>query len=359
MKKALLLAPVFLILVAGCSQIRWVSAGDPVLGICQSQAVDSLDSFDNKIDSANATNPEGSKSYAIALTTVDQQQLAALAAQLSQDAAAVKNSHLELADDLLNEAGLFKVAAGASDGFTTNSVAVSTDGYTRGIQGQCGSFQVASAAVPAKPGKPGPGLWDWALAGEVLGAYLLTAFLASFAIARYEAQKIKQASLRHAPLVIAAMSLIWPAFLGRIIVGLYLSAISRNTFTILRLVDRHLGIQCSCALIECCHNEDHPPCGSRGIHVHSGSPASGCTRPWTWEEYDAEQRYWNRPDPDGYPEGSLERLVTEAELEEWRKREHALRQERQQERLDQTVADLDEANKRIASLLGKDKLPEG
>jgi hypothetical protein len=93
-------------------------------------------------------------------------------------------------------------------------------------------------------------------------------------------------------------------------------------------VDRRLGIWCHCSLLDCCHNEgiDRFNCGSsrHDGHAHSGNPASGYLHPWTQEEYDTQQRYWNRPDPDDYPEGSLQRLVSEAELEDWRKREHEL-----------------------------------
>jgi hypothetical protein len=57
------------------------------------------------------------------------------------------------------------------------------------------------------------------------------------------------------------------------------------------MVDRHLNLWCGCPLIECCHNEDTDQgnrwrvvtagdgCGN-GPHAHSGSPASGYTRPW-------------------------------------------------------------------------------
>lgn len=93
-------------------------------------------------------------------------------------------------------------------------------------------------------------------------------------------------------------------------------------------VDRHLGLVCMCALLDCCHDEqeDKPfSCGRQhDRHVHSGNPATGYLYPWTQEEYDAQQRYWNRPDPDRHPEGSLEHLVTEGELEEWRKSEREL-----------------------------------
>ena len=91
-------------------------------------------------------------------------------------------------------------------------------------------------------------------------------------------------------------------------------------------VDRHLGMLCCCSLLDCCHDENGQPfnCGHvHKVHVHSGSPRSGWLYPWTQEEYDADKRYWSRPDPDGYPEGSLERLVTEYELKEWRQRELA------------------------------------
>lgn len=46
-----------------------------------------------------------------------------------------------------------------------------------------------------------------------------------------------------------------------------------------QVVDRHLGLWCGCALLDCCHNEDHGPC-MRGRHSHSGSPASGFVHPW-------------------------------------------------------------------------------
>lgn len=84
-------------------------------------------------------------------------------------------------------------------------------------------------------------------------------------------------------------------------------------------VDRHIGLRCGCPLLDCCHNEGMPSCGARGHHVDSGSPPSGYLYPWTQAGYEAEQRYWHRPDPERYEEGSLERLVTEAELEEWRR----------------------------------------
>lgn len=92
-------------------------------------------------------------------------------------------------------------------------------------------------------------------------------------------------------------------------------------------VDRHLNVYCSCPLLDCCHNErDGEPfgCGQRGGHAESGNPATGYLYPWTQQEYDAQQRYWDRPDPDEYPEGSLERLATEALLEDWRMREREL-----------------------------------
>jgi hypothetical protein len=94
-------------------------------------------------------------------------------------------------------------------------------------------------------------------------------------------------------------------------------------------VSRRLGIWCHCALLGCCHNEDADRfnCGNsqHDGHAHSGNPATGYLYPWTQEEYDAQQRYRDRPDPDGYPEGSLQRIVCEAELEDWRRREQELR----------------------------------
>ncbi len=93
-------------------------------------------------------------------------------------------------------------------------------------------------------------------------------------------------------------------------------------------VDRHLGMLCVCALLECCHNEQEREfnCG-RGpeVHVHSGNPWTGHLYPWTPEEYDAWRRYWDRPDPGEHPDGSLERLVIESELRDWRERERRCR----------------------------------
>lgn len=97
-----------------------------------------------------------------------------------------------------------------------------------------------------------------------------------------------------------------------------------------RRIDRHTGMYCCCGLLDCCHNEEiwgEFNCGEgRRVHVHSGSPNSGYLFGWTDEQYAAWQRYLNRPDPAEYPEGSLERLVVEAELEEWRRRERELSQ---------------------------------
>jgi hypothetical protein len=95
------------------------------------------------------------------------------------------------------------------------------------------------------------------------------------------------------------------------------------------LVNRHLGMYCCCPLLDCCHNEQDGETWNCGhldsVHVHSGSPASGYLWPWAGEEYGAWRRYLDRPDPDSYPEGTLQHLVLEVELEDWRKREHALR----------------------------------
>jgi hypothetical protein len=51
-------------------------------------------------------------------------------------------------------------------------------------------------------------------------------------------------------------------------------------------VNRHLGMHCICALIDCCHNE-MPEDGyafkggfHAGHHMDSGSPASGYLYPW-------------------------------------------------------------------------------
>jgi hypothetical protein len=60
-------------------------------------------------------------------------------------------------------------------------------------------------------------------------------------------------------------------------------------------VARHLGMVCLCSLIDCCHQEMPEDnyafrhCSS-GVHVDSGSPASGFLYPWepedeSWREY--------------------------------------------------------------------------
>lgn len=53
-------------------------------------------------------------------------------------------------------------------------------------------------------------------------------------------------------------------------------------------VDRHLGLWCGCYLIDCCHNEDQPPCPSTGAHHHSGTFASGFLYPGEMTELDRD-----------------------------------------------------------------------
>jgi hypothetical protein len=61
-------------------------------------------------------------------------------------------------------------------------------------------------------------------------------------------------------------------------------------------VDRHVGMWCGCALLDCCHHE-WPEYGttfrtcSSGRHVDSGSPQSGYLYPWapgdeSWRDTD-------------------------------------------------------------------------
>ena len=47
-----------------------------------------------------------------------------------------------------------------------------------------------------------------------------------------------------------------------------------------QVVARRVGLWCGCPLLDCCHNEDYGPCRDTGVHVHSGSPASGHVYPW-------------------------------------------------------------------------------
>ena len=94
-------------------------------------------------------------------------------------------------------------------------------------------------------------------------------------------------------------------------------------------VERHLGMWCGCTLLNCCHDESGRAfnCGSGwDRHVHSGNPWTGYLYPWSPAEWETWKRYWGRPDLDSYPEGTLQRLVLEAESEDWRKRERELRQ---------------------------------
>lgn len=51
-------------------------------------------------------------------------------------------------------------------------------------------------------------------------------------------------------------------------------------------VDRHLGLWCGCFLIDCCHNEDQPPCSASGPHHHSGTFASGFLYPGEMTDLD-------------------------------------------------------------------------
>jgi hypothetical protein len=53
-------------------------------------------------------------------------------------------------------------------------------------------------------------------------------------------------------------------------------------------VDRHLSLWCSCFLLDCCHNEDQPPCSASGPHHHSGTFASGFLYPGEMTDLDRD-----------------------------------------------------------------------
>jgi membrane protein implicated in regulation of membrane protease activity len=178
----------FGLLVTACaSDVSFVSANDPVIGICQQPAVLNITTAQNAIDNANnnAGMMDGSDTGQ-QMTQAQVNQIEADAKVYSADAVQLNDSHPALANDFRTESSLFFGAIAQGNGLTTNTVAVAVDRYAGDITGTCGSFRVGTAP---HQNKPGPGIWDWHLFWLAFGGYLLMIPVASVLIAFSEREK--------------------------------------------------------------------------------------------------------------------------------------------------------------------------
>jgi len=178
-------------LAAGCASAIYVSAGDPVLRICQSASVQANTDLQTTVDDAGGGySMTSDQAAALRHAAADYRVLAG------------ETSHRAFAAALRNEAQEFMVAT-SDNGLTTNSVAIAVDKFAGQIQGDCGSFTVGTAP---QAGKPGPGfnwgpVWFWA------GIYVMMTLFGGWLIAF--AQRSKPRGKRLKPAEIFWLSLVW------------------------------------------------------------------------------------------------------------------------------------------------------
>lgn len=203
-------APLLLLpLLAGCGAgaVSYVSAGDPVLRACQTSAVQNLAVMQVSVDNANNTDSGGVGSGSGQMMSPAQINDLKAAAVSYRGLADEVSAHPGFASALRNEAQEFDVAASASDGLTSNTVAVATDRFASQIEGDCGSFQVGTAP---KAGKPAPAanwgpFWFWA------GIYAVMALVSGYLIAL--GQRSQPRGKRLKPAGVFWQSLVWWVFI--------------------------------------------------------------------------------------------------------------------------------------------------
>jgi len=194
------------VLLAGCGGVAtYVTAGDPVLRICQAADVQNIAYLQTTVDQANNTNDSimGNGSGAGIEMTSDQITSLGQAAARYRLLAVQTPAHPGFAAALRSEAQEFTVAT-SDNGLTTNSVAQAVDRFSNEIQGDCGSFTVGTAP---KAGKPGPGVMNWALFWIALGGYAAMTLIAGYLIA--VAQRAKPRKKRLSPGAIFWLSTVW------------------------------------------------------------------------------------------------------------------------------------------------------
>jgi hypothetical protein len=199
-------------LAAACSTtVSYVSASDPVIGICQQPAMLNISNDKLAIDNANNTDTGAPGAYGSGQAMVKSQITSVLrdGKAFAADVSSLQNQHPGLASDFRAESALFEAAGNSPGGLTTNTVAVSVDKYTGLITGACNSFEVGTATQETV--KPGPGFWSWSLFGIVLGGYVFMIIVSSFLIAISE-RRIRR-GLRRSSVKLFWLSVIWPVMI--------------------------------------------------------------------------------------------------------------------------------------------------
>jgi hypothetical protein len=218
-RASFLLAIPTTMLIVGCGYklpVHYVSISDPVLSVCQQAAVLNLDNLDRIVDSANNQDYDSWEGATPQSMSPQQQtSLANTARLLTADQKTVRSLHPQLASTFGYEASLLTLASQGNNGFVTNSIAVSLNGYTDIIDNDCGSYQAGTApvkpsAAPANPGKPGPGFLTSVAVpiAEGVAAYLFISVLSSFLIAHAERKLPRSKRLDGEKLAWAGLT--WP-----------------------------------------------------------------------------------------------------------------------------------------------------
>lgn len=226
-----------MLLASGCAAPVFVSATDPVLGICQQSVVLNLGTYDSQIDHANDNNPQYSsgEQSATALTAGQQKVMASGAAQLSSDVTLLGSLHASFASSLSAMANLLKDASQGPNGYVSNALAISTDNYAGAIGGACSSFQVGDVSTPAPAPKPHPaGPSGWVnpldILGLVLAGYLLLSLWSAVALARREARTMERPE-RHTPGELTGRGFGWPYYGVQAVVAAWLALVGRTATT--------------------------------------------------------------------------------------------------------------------------------
>jgi hypothetical protein len=205
----------------------YVPPGDPALTVCQAPDVQAIGSLVQAVDNANGTDPAAGWTGESGQPVSDGQ-----AADLRRAASGYRQyanqvtGHPALARALRNEAQVFAIAVSSPTGLTTNTVAVSADTLSGEITGTCAALQVGTAP---KAARPGPGIWDWKLAGFALGGYLLAALAASYVIAI--GQRVRPRRDRLSPGAVAGRALVWWVFIFAAAAAAWRHAISAAVLT--------------------------------------------------------------------------------------------------------------------------------
>jgi hypothetical protein len=227
-KRIALFLAVLPLAACGGTAVSWVSAGDPVLAVCQAPDVANISILTRAIDNANNTNPAPSESGSgQRMVTAQVTGLQHAVTSYRQDAGQVPG-HPAFAAALRGEAQEFDIAAASATRLTTNAVAVAANAFSAEIQADCASFQVGTAPEPANPGKPA-GPWPWGVTGIAAGGYLIMMLITSYVIA--VGQRSRPRAERLNPSRIFWRSLVWWVSIFSAVASAWAHAIQSATLT--------------------------------------------------------------------------------------------------------------------------------